>query len=73
MSELAPLLDNLAAPPLAAMHKSSSDKMLAAVTDEDIFQVLDGMYVMNFPKIKIYAGAMATERNWEKGSPRPRS
>ena len=36
MSEEAPLHANLAAPPLAAMQRSSSDKMLAAVTDEDI-------------------------------------
>ena len=36
MSEDAPLHANLAAPPLAAIQRSSSDKILAAVTDEDI-------------------------------------
>jgi len=36
MSEEAPLHANLAAPPLAAMQRSSSDKILAAVTEEDI-------------------------------------
>ena len=39
LSEEAPLHANLAAPPLAAMQKSSSDKMLAAVIDEDIFDL----------------------------------
>ena len=35
-SELALLLDSFAVPPFAAMHKSSSDNMLAAVI-EDMF------------------------------------
>ena len=34
MSELALLEDNFPAPPLAAMHRSSSDRMLAAVIED---------------------------------------